>query len=242
MNTVAIIQARYGSTRLPGKVLMDLAGAPMLVRVVNRVQRANTLDNVVIATTTEPSDESIVTLCLSNNWPFFRGSELDVLDRYYQAAKQFRADIVVRITSDCPMIEPEIIDQCVQMFVGESGLDYLSNTLSMRTYPRGLDTEVIASSALARAWSEDKDPRGREHVTPYIYRHPELFHLKRLSNDVDLSKMRWTVDTSEDLMFAQTIYEHFGTDEFYWKEVLSALREHPKWLKINNHVRQKHVP
>ena len=242
MKVVAIIQARMGSTRLPGKVLLELAGEPMLVRVVNRTLRAMTLDEIIIATTTEAKDEVIVELCTSHGWAYFRGSEDDVLDRYYQAAKEHRADIVVRITSDCPLIEPEIIDLVVREFLKEGKIDYASNNLPPRTFPRGLDVEVMSFEVLECAWCEDNNPAWREHVTPYIYRHPDKFRLKGVYNDRDLSYMRWTVDTWEDLEFVRQIYNYFGHDRFSWHEVLTLLKDHPEWLDINKHVQQKEVP
>ena len=242
MRVIAIIQARMGSTRLPGKVLLDLAGEPVLARVVNRTQRATTLDEIVIATTTESRDEAIVELCSSRGWAHFRGSEDDVLDRYYQAAKKHHADIVVRITSDCPLIEPEIIDLVVQELLKDGSLDYVSNTLPPRTFPRGLDVEAMTFKTLERAWQEDKNPAWREHVTPYIYRAPEKFRLKAVTNEKDLSHMRWTIDTWEDLEFVRRIYNHFGHDYFSWHDVLDLLEEHPEWLEINKNVKQKEVP
>lgn len=238
---VAIIQARLGSTRLPGKVLLDLAGAPVLARVVNRCRRAATLDEVLVATTTLAADDPIVALCRANNWQSFRGQEDDVLDRYYHAALQGRAGVVVRITSDCPLIEPEVIDLTVQTFLSHGALDYAGNSLPPRTFPRGLDVEVFSFEALARAWREDGNPAWREHVTPYIYRHPEKFRLHAVVNDPDLSFMRWTVDTPEDLKFVRKIYEYFGHDGFSWREVLILLAQHPEWLEINRHVAQKEL-
>lgn len=242
MKVVAIIQARMGSTRLPGKVLLDLSGEPMLVRVVNRCRRATTVDQVIIATTTETRDEAIVDLCDSRGWACFRGSEDDVLDRYFQAARKHHAEVVVRITSDCPLIEPEIIDLTVREFLQDGTLDYVSNTLPPRTFPRGLDVEVMTFKALERAWQEDGNPAWREHVTPYIYHHPEEFALRTVTNDHDYSHMRWTVDTPEDLAFARRVYDHFGHDRFSWREVIALLEEHPEWLEINRHIQQKEVP
>jgi spore coat polysaccharide biosynthesis protein SpsF len=241
MRVVAIIQARMGSTRLPGKVLLGLAGEPMLARVVNRSQRAEMLDDVVVATTTKPADEAIVELCAARGWPCFRGSEDDVLDRYYRAAVRYQADVVVRITSDCPLIEPEIVDRIVREFLENGPLDYASNRLPPRTFPRGQEVDVVAFDALEVAWREDDNPAWREHVTPYIYRHPEKFRIRAVVNDVDYSSMRWTVDTSEDLDFARRIYNHFGHDRFSWQEVLAVLERHPEWLEINRHVVQKEV-
>lgn len=242
MKTVAIIQARMDSTRLQGKVMQNLAGSPMLIRVLNRVKRAKTLDEVVVATTGKPADEAIVALCTKYNWPYFRGSENDVLDRYYQAAVKYQAEVIVRITSDCPLIEPEIIDQVVQTFVNhQPDIDYVSNILSPRTFPRGLDTEVIRFGTLVRVWHEDHNPAWREHVTPYIYRNPDKFSLLNVTNDVDYSDMRWTVDTPEDLELIRRIYSHFQHDSFCWREVLTLLEQHPEWLKLNRDIQQKQI-
>ena len=239
---VAIIQARMGSTRLPGKVLKELAGQPMLARVVDRTRRAETLDAAVVATTTQPADDAIVHLCKTQNWLYFRGSEEDVLDRYYQAALAFKADIIVRITSDCPLIEPEVIDRIVNEFLSYyPEVDYVSNTL-VHTFPRGLDVEVMSFEALEKAWQEDDNPAWREHVTLYMHRHPEKFKIRNVTNDMDYSYMRWTVDTIEDLTFVRKIYDYFQNDTFSWRDVLDLLKVHPEWLEINRRVQQKVVP
>lgn len=239
MKVIAIIQARMGSTRLPSKVLKNLGGQPMLAHVVNRTRRVKTLDAVVVATTTQLADDVIAYLCKEQDWPCFRGSEDDVLDRYYRAASIFRADVVVRITSDCPLIEPEIIDRVVNKLLScYPEVDYVSNSL-VRTFPRGLDVEVIGFSALKKAWQEDDNLAWREHVTPYIYRHPEKFKIRNVANDRDYSYMRWTVDTPEDLTFARNIYDYFKNDTFTWIEVLRLLGKYPEWLGINRHVQQK---
>ena len=242
MKVVAIIQARMGSTRLPGKVLMDLAGEPMLARVVARIRRAESLSETVVATTSDPADEVIHELCDRRGYPCSRGSSDDLLDRYYRAACAFGAEAVVRITSDCPLIEPEVVDRVVREFLSrQPSVDYASNSLPVDTYPRGLDTEVFRLDALERAWREDANPAWREHVTPYIYRNPGLFRLHGVRCDVDHSNMRWTVDTTEDLAFVRRIYEHFGHDRFSWQDVLAVLAEHTEWQEINRHVRQKTV-
>jgi len=242
MKIVAIVQAHMGSTRLPGKVLLDLAGEPMLVHDMNRLSRAQTLDKVVVATTVKPADDTIVKLSAEHKWPCFRGSEEDVLDRYYRAAIEYKADVVVRVTSDCPLIDPEIVDRVVREFLErQPEVDYACNTLPRRTFPRGLDTEVFRFDVLERAWHEDHDPSWREHVTPYIWRNPELFRIHGIMNEADYSHMRWTVDTDEDLAFVRRIYNHFGHDHFSWQDVLALLKEHPEWLAINRNVRQKVV-
>lgn len=241
MSVVAIIQARMGSTRLPGKALLPLAGESMLDRVINRTRRAVLVSEVIVATSTQAADDKIVELGEKNGWKTFRGSEPDVLDRYYRTAQHSQAEVVVRITSDCPLIEPQIIDQAVREFLA-GGVDYVSNTLSPRTFPRGLDVEVFSFACLERAWNDAKDQAEREHVTLYIYRHPEKFTLKGITNSSDYSDMRWTVDTPEDLAFVRRIYDHFGHDRFTWHEVLTLLEENPAWLNINAHVKQKATP
>jgi len=239
---VAIIQARMGSTRLPGKVLMDLAGQPMLARVVDRLRRAQTLDEVVIAASLEPADKAIADLCEARGWACCRGSQDDVLDRYRQAALQHGADVVVRITSDCPLIEPEIVDRVLGEFCGRyPNVDYVSNVLPPRTFPRGLDVEAMSIAALERAWSEAQDAASREHVTSHIYNHPEIFKLAGVSNDADYSHMRWCVDTAEDWEFVSRVYQHFGHDRFSWRDVLAVLKQHPDWQQINSQVRQKEL-
>lgn len=242
MKIVAVIQARMGSTRLPGKVMRQLVGMPMLVRDVRRVERAQTVRGVVVATTTEPMDDVICDVCEQHGWRCFRGSEVDVLDRYYRAAVAHRADVVVRITSDCPLIEPEVIDRVVGEFLrNASETDYACNFLPRRTFPRGLETEVMSFAALERAWREDDNPAWREHVTPYIYRNPERFRILGVVNDLDCSEMRWTVDTLEDFEFVRRVYEHFGHDDFTWHEVLALVEQHPEWRELNRHVEQKAV-
>lgn len=240
--TVAIIQARMGSTRLPGKVLLDLAGEPMLARVVARAGRAETLDGLVIATSTEPADAALAALCAARGWPCSRGSRDDVLDRYHRAAQEHGAEVVVRITSDCPLIEPEIIDRVVREFLDRRpAVDYASNFLPRRTYPRGLDVEVFGLGTLERLWREDQSPAWREHVTEYLCQHPERFAIHGVLDDRDRSAMRWTVDTPEDLDLVRHIYGAFGHDRFSYREVLVLLEANPGWLELNRHVQQKVV-
>ena len=202
MNTVAIIQARMGSSRLPGKVLMDLGGGTVLARVVRRLQRCRQISQIVVATTGEAERRS---WRMRTSADFvFSGSEQDVLDRYYRAARANAAETVVRVTSDCPLIDPELVDETIRVFKDEHA-DYASNVFP-RTYPRGLDTEVFTVAALDRAWREAREPHQREHVTPYLYEHPQIFRLASLSGDVDHSHYRWTLDTQEDLELLRAIY------------------------------------
>ena len=236
---VAIIQARMGSNRLPGKVLLDLAGEPMITRVVNRVTRAETVNQVMIATTTEPADDALAAICSEKGWTCFRGSQDDVLDRYYLAALAHKADVVVRITSDCPLIEPEIIDQVVRQLTSQPAVDYACNLLPHRTFPRGLDVEAFWMKTLARLWSTDKNPGWREHVTQYLHQNPQEFTMCGLGQEPDMSAMRWTVDTLEDLALIRQIYEAFGHDNFSLRDVVSLLEQHPEWSDLNGHIQQK---
>jgi len=242
MNVIGIIQARTTSTRLPGKVLMDLAGEPMLARVVERTARAKLLDQVVVATSYETADNPIEELCRRRDWNCFRGSRDDVLDRFLRAAESFEADVAVRITADCPMIDPGVIDDVVdRLKESEGGVDCVSNTQPRRTFPRGLDTSATIMAALRRIHDEATESRHREHVTLYMFEHPEKFRIKGVFAPEDFSNMRWTVDTAEDFRFVAKIFEHFGHDLFTWREVFPVLRANPDWLEINRHVRQKDV-
>lgn len=242
MRIVAIVQARMNSVRVPGKVLLDLAGESMLARVINRVGRAETLNEVVVATTTTPADDVIVKLSASRGWSCFRGSEDDVLDRYYRAAEQHKAGAVVRITADCPLVDPAVIDSLVRQFSENASLDFVCNTrIPPITFPTGQDVEVASFEALQRAWREDDNPAWREHVTPYIYRHPEIFKLRAVADQADHSSFRLSVDTQEDLALMRLVYGHFGHDTFSWQDVLAVLNEHPEWMEINRSVQQKEV-
>ena len=231
-----------GSERMPGKVLADLAGEPMLARVVERVERVRSLDSIIVATTTSPGDDVLSQLCVLRGWTCYRGSEHDVLDRYYRTATTVAADIIVRVTADCPLIDPDVVERVISEIELDSAIDYVSNTLHPRTFPRGLDTEAIRFSALARAWREDADPGWREHVTPYIYRHPERFQLRGVTHDSDLSRHRWTVDNREDFDLVSRIYQAFGDSRFTWLEALALVSQHEDWTDLNRHVEQVPVP
>jgi len=242
MRTVAIIQARMNSSRLPGKVLCDLAGEPMLARVVERARRAKTVDAVAVATTTDPSDDPIEELCRKYGYLVYRGSMFDVLDRFYGAARAFEADIIVRITADCPVIDPDVIDQTVNTFK-TSGADFTANRLPppwKRTWPIGLDTEVCSFSGLERAWKEAKLPYEREHVMPFFYDVEGRFKVVVTDCEQDYGTQRWTVDTSEDLLLLAKIFEHFkGHDNFSWVDVLKLIQNEPELSQINAGVRHK---
>ena len=239
--TVAIIQARTGSTRLPGKVLLPLLAEPLLVHVVRRVSRASLVDTTVVATTTLPNDDPIVDLATRAGWLVARGSEMDLLERYLGAARAHEAERVVRITSDCPLIDPGVIDEVIAA-LDAGGADYASNTLEPRTFPRGLDVEAMTMAALEEAGREDHDPASREHATPYLYRHPERFRLTGVRLPVDLSAHRWTVDRQEDYELVRRIYDGLGRDDFAWREALALVEANPGWSALNRHVEQKIVP
>jgi spore coat polysaccharide biosynthesis protein SpsF len=229
--TVAIIQARMSSTRLPGKVLAPIGEQPMLAYVVNRARQAKTLDQVVVATALDETNQPIEDFCLATGIACYRGSEDDVLDRYYQAARHFQAAVVVRLTADCPLLDPGVIDKVVGVFQA-GDYDYISNTIRP-TYPDGLDTEVFSFQALERAWREAKLKSEREHVTPFIHKQPERFRLFNVENTEDLSAQRWTVDEPADLELVRAIYRYFKTPDFGMAEVLVLLRQYPTLQAIN---------
>lgn len=242
--TIAIIQARMESSRLPGKVLLDIAGEPMLARVVERTRRANSLDEVVVATTTHGSDDPVAALCEERGYPCYRGSMHDVLDRYYQVAKQFQAQVIVRITADCPVIDPDLIDEAVAA-LKEARADFVANRLPppwRRSYPIGLDIEVCTFQALERAWVEADQPQHREHVMPYLYEVEGRFETLVLHHEPDYGHLRWTVDTLQDLDLIREVFDHFdGREDFTWVEVLDYFERNPQLAEINAQVRHKTV-
>lgn len=237
MTTCAIIQARTGSTRLPRKVLQDIDGKTMLARVVERARAARLVDEVIVATTVLPEDDAIVEACGALDVRVSRGSELDVLDRYHQAALAARADAVVRITSDCPLLDPALVDELVGRFEAERP-DYASNSLDHR-YPRGLDAECMTQAALEHAWRAATRPYERVHVTPYLYQNPHLFRLLSVSPDDDHGRQRWTVDTPADLALVRAVWARLGDRPFGWRDVLAVVAADPAIFALNAHVQQK---
>ena len=252
---VAIIQGRMSSSRLPGKILADIAGQPMLQRVFLRTSRAATVTETIFATTTDPSDDPVAEYCDFSGIPFRRGSLYDVLDRYYQAARQTKADVVVRITADCPVIDPALIDDVVKALLDDE-YDFACNRLPApwhRTYPIGLDVEACTFKNLEKAWKKAKEPQHREHAMPYFYEGVELtrqsrtleagvsprgFKVALLQHITDFGEYRWTVDTAEDLEFIRQVFSRFGgRDDFSWKEVLELVHNEPKLMEINAGVR-----
>ncbi len=239
---IIISQARTGSTRLPAKILKKSIGRTLLELHMERLQRVQGVADIVVATTTNPNDMAIQNLAEQQNWRVFRGSEEDVLDRYYQAALTHNADIIVRVTSDCPVIDSGLLSTGINAYQSFSGqCDWYSNTFSKRTFPRGLDFEIFSFAALENAWSHAKDFALREHVTPYIYRNSDLFRLEGMYNPQDYSGYRWTVDTSEDFALIDQIFQHFNHNDFTWQDILAAYADNPHWASINASVVQKLV-
>lgn len=235
---VAIIQARMGSTRLPGKVLKELGGETVLAQVISRIRNCRHLSELIVATSVDPADDVIVQECNRLGARVFRGDQHDVLDRYYQATREVGAEVIVRITADCPLIDPTVSDQTIAAFL-QAAPDYASNVLQ-RTFPRGLDTEVMTTDALQHAWSEARSPHEREHVTPFLYEHPGHFRLLSVVADADYSDHRWTLDTPEDLEFLRAVYaRRVEGQSLGWRQVLSILASEPELISINRDIRQK---
>jgi len=229
----AFIQARVGSTRLPGKILADIAGKPLLAHVINRVNASKTIDSIVITTTTRQEDNPVRELASAQGVKYYSGNIDDVLDRFYQAALQFPADIIVRITSDDPFKDPEIIDKITSYLINHKKLDYVSNTIEP-TYPEGLDVEAFRFRALECAWKKARLPSEREHVTPYIWKNPDKFAIKNIKNSVDYSHLRWTIDFYEDLCFAREIYDRLSDRGiFLMQDIIETIRNEPDLAKIN---------
>ncbi|WP_225770238.1 cytidylyltransferase domain-containing protein [Inquilinus sp. Marseille-Q2685] len=233
MTVLAILQARMSSSRLPGKVMADLLGEPMLARQVERLRRCRRLDTLLVATSTEAADDALVDLCARIGVDCFRGSLDDVLDRFHAAASGSGAEQIVRLTADCPLADPDLIDALVAMHVA-GGYDYSCNTLTPR-WPDGLDAEAMRAEVLEAAWREAALPSEREHVTRFIYTRPERFRLGSLVGETDLSDQRWTVDTPEDLALVRAVYAAlypknpaFGTGD-----ILQFLAAHPEIAALN---------
>ena len=232
---VAIIQARLGSTRLPGKTLAEIAGRPMLEHVATRARLIPGVSEVVIATSTKPADDAIVEFTRSACIRCFRGSEEDVLDRFRRAAVEVDAEVVVRVTADCPLLDPEVSGLVVNKYLGWHGeIDYVSN-VDPPTYPDGLDTEVFSRVALEAAWREASERSDREHVTSYIRTRPGRFRLDNMPNAQDMSAHRWTVDTEADLEFVRAVFNAIGTQRhpIAMSDVLLLLGERPELRRIN---------
>ena len=233
---LAILQARFSSTRLPGKVLKKILGKPMLSLQLERIKHSKRIEELIVATSTEDSDNKIESLCKSMEIPCFRGSLNDVLDRFYQAALPYKPENIVRLTGDCPLIDPLIIDNVIDLCIrGE--FDYVSNALEP-TFPDGLDVEAFKFSAHETAWKEAFLPSHREHVTPFIYQNPERFRIDNYRNNIDLSYLRWTVDLPQDFELVRQIYEalYRQNPKFTTQDILTFLHNNPSLLQINKSI------
>lgn len=235
MRIALIIQARMGSTRLQGKVMMPILGKPLLQHLIERVRGIGEGD-VVIATTTSPLDDPIEDLGHTLGVKVFRGSENDVLSRYVAASMEY--DVVVRLTGDCPLLDPDLIDTMLTHFLSDQ-VDYVSNTI-LRTYPRGYDVEILSKDALERVNGLAKTPSEREHVTLYVLKHQDRFSIRQFERNPDISHWRLTVDTLEDFELVKRIFESLP-EGFRLSDVERLLKENPFLLDINHHIKQKEV-
>lgn len=238
---LAVVQARLGSTRLPGKVLMPIAGREMLCHVLARTVAVPGVDRTVLATTTNPEDDALVELAAREGVPSARGSVEDVLDRFHAALRAYPADALVRVTADCPLLDPAVSGHVVADYLAHrAGADYVSN-VEPPTYPDGLDTEVFSADALERVWREAGLSSDREHVTTYIRDRRHGFVLRNVRHDLDLSAHRWTVDEPRDLEFVRAVYEALAPDGrrlFGMDEVLELLRVRPELSALNEGIRR----
>jgi len=242
--TVIIVQARMASTRLPGKIMKKVLDKTLLEYQLERLFRVKQADQVVIATTDHGEEQPIVSLCEKLGVPYFRGSEQDVLARYHGAATEYGAGVVVRITSDCPLIDPAVVDMVISFYLAhKEEYDYVSNTFPELTYPRGMDTEVFSYKALKEAYEQAQDQAEREHVTIFIKRRPKRYRIKNLPYDKDYSHYRWTVDTPEDFALIEKMITALypANPYFSLEDCLLLMEEHPEWAKINAGIQQKLV-
>jgi spore coat polysaccharide biosynthesis protein SpsF len=230
---LGILQARVSSTRLPGKVLKPILGVPMLLRQIERIKRAKKIDTLLVATSTEKSDDVIEHLCASNAVPCFRGSLDNVLDRFYQAAAQYNPEHIVRLTGDCPLIDPEVIDKTITYHLS-GGYDYTSSALEP-TFPDGMDVEIFTCEALVQARQEAQLPSHKEHVTSFIYEHPERYKLGSFNNKENLSGLRWTVDEPEDFKLVTIIYEFLYPEkhDFTMQDILNLVNAKQELKTLN---------
>lgn len=243
MKIVIIVQARMGSTRLPGKVMKKVMGKTLLEYLLERLQRVEKANDICVATTTKLQEQPILDVCFQMSVKTFRGSEEDVLERYFLAAQKLNADVVVRVTSDCPLIDPREVDKLIGYYLKHSDqYDYISNGLEP-SYPIGMGAEIFSFEALKKAYENAESEPEREHVTPYIYRHPEWFRLGNVAYENDHKDHRWTVDTPEDLQLVSKIIESLYPvkPEFSIEDILNLFRKNPEWKEINSHIVQKVV-
>ena len=232
MNIDCIIQARLGSTRLHGKVLKEIKGKSLLKYCLEQVSKSKLIRRVIVASTTNPNDAPLIEKVREYGYEVFAGSEYDVLDRYYQAAKKYNSEIIVRVTSDCPLIDPTIVDKVIQTFIEENA-DYGSN-VQPPSFPDGLDVEVFTFDALERSWKEAKMKSEREHVTLYIWNYQEKFKMINVLNDEDLSHLRITVDETEDFELVSKIIESIDKEIIYFEDIKELFKKNPELPKINS--------
>lgn len=238
---IIIVQARMGSERLPGKILKEVKGRPLLDYQIERLRRVKGVDDVIIATTIDSNNDPVVKLCEKIKCAYFRGSEDDVLLRYYESAIEFDANYIVRINADCPLIDPLVVEKVINFFIANSKtLDYASNILEP-SYPIGFHTEIFSIEALRIANDNSKDLEEREHVTPYIYRNPDIFRLGSVTQDENLSHYRWTVDYPEDLILIEKIINgvYQINPDFGMFDILEFLKDNPELTKINSKISKK---
>jgi spore coat polysaccharide biosynthesis protein SpsF len=236
MEIIGILQARCSSTRLPGKVLRTIMGKPMLLHQIERLERSKRISKIVVATSNATDDDPIASLCLDHKIECYRGDLNDVLDRFYQAAVKYNALHIARLTGDCPLTDPAVIDHVIEAY-NEAGVDYASNALEP-SYPDGLDVEVFNIATLKQAWEKAQLSSEREHVTPYIHKHPDRFKLLPVRHTEDLSALRWTVDNPEDFAFVSRVYDalYFQNPKFNTADILHLIRTTPDLTNVNSHL------
>jgi spore coat polysaccharide biosynthesis protein SpsF len=243
MTTAITIQARMGSTRLPGKVLKEAAGQPLLSHMVERLKLVPNIDKIIIATTDKATDDPIVELAKSVDVDFYRGSEDDVLSRVLEAAQHHGIDLIVETTGDCPLIDPETIHQIIETYHG-SDVDYVSNVIE-RSYPIGMDTQVFTTDILADVAKRTDDPQDHEHVSLFIYHHPEIYRLKNVLASPELTAPDWrlTLDTPEDYTLIKTVFEALYPDNpaFSLADMFALFKDRPELLEINSHVQHNWI-
>ena len=234
MKPIVIIQVRMGSTRLPGKVLKKLNGITVLESLLNQLNYSKLLNDKIIATTSNSEDDVIVNFCKSKEIKCFRGSQDDVLDRYYNCAKKFSINTIIRITSDCPLMDPQVIDDVIDFYLKNS-YDYVNNFYK-RTYPYGNDVEIFSIKVLEKVWEKATKLSEREHVTPYIYNNPDEFSLGWIENKENLSEFHWTIDRREDLIFVQNIFKKISKRPILMKDIIDVIKDDPSLLEINKNT------
>jgi spore coat polysaccharide biosynthesis protein SpsF len=240
MKISAVIQARMGSSRLPGKILKEVNGKTLLEYQIERVSRSKYIDDIIIATTNEPIDDKLEDFCEKHKLLHYRGSETDVLSRYNEVILQYPTDIVVRLTSDCPLIDPDVIDLVINRYLdNKDSVDYVSNTLE-RTFPRGMDVEVFSTKVLTEINQLATKLHEREHVTPYIYLH-DKYNIQQVITQEDYSNLRWTVDTQEDFTLIKEIITRIYPIKptFSLEDLISLTKKNPELIEINKHIEQK---